>query len=454
MLIEIRVPQLGESVAEATVGNWLKQPGAAVAEGDVLVELETDKVLVEVPASEAGVIAEILQASGAIVGVGDVLCKIDPDARAARQPEQAAPAEPASGTAAQPERPASRPAPEPSSAAEARSAAAAATRSAPQTPAAASLTPSARRMVAEHGLEAGNISGSGRHGQVTKGDVIDFMERSQPRAQSAATPAAEQTAQPRPQPADAARPQPATPRPTRPGPTEPGERETRVKMSRLRQRIAERLVEAQQTAAILTTFNEVDMTAVMELRGRYKESFQSKHGVALGFMSFFAKACIEALRAFPAVNAEIQGDEIVYKHYYDIGLAVGTERGLVVPIVRDAHRKRFIEIELELAELAKRAREGKLTLEELTGGTFTISNGGVYGSMLSTPILNPPQSGILGMHNIVKRPVVVNDQIVARPMMYLALSYDHRLIDGREAVQFLVRVKQVIEDPARMLLEI
>jgi 2-oxoglutarate dehydrogenase E2 component (dihydrolipoamide succinyltransferase) len=233
-----------------------------------------------------------------------------------------------------------------------------------------------------------------------------------------------------------------------------GGRETRVKMSRLRQRIAERLVQAQQTAAILTTFNEVDMSAVLELRTRYKESFQSKYGIGLGFMSFFTKACIDALRAYPAVNAEIQGDEIVYKNYYDIGVAVGTERGLVVPVVRDADRKRFIEIEQELADLGKRAREGKLAVEELTGGTFTISNGGVYGSMLSTPILNPPQSAILGMHNITKRAVVINDQVAVRPMMYLALSYDHRIIDGREAVQFLVRVKQAIEDPARMLLEI
>jgi 2-oxoglutarate dehydrogenase E2 component (dihydrolipoamide succinyltransferase) len=422
MLIEIRVPPLGESITDATVGNWLKQPGESVAEGDVLAELETDKVMLEVPAAEAGVLKEIVQASGAIVHAGDVLARIDTGvgvAKAAAAAPRVAPA-----PAAAPAKPAAAPQPA------ARAAVAA---SAPVPP----PMPAAQRMIAEVGVEAAAIAGSGRHGQVTKGDVIDFMERAPQRISAAGGAGQATAAAPRPAPA-------AT----------PGARETRVKMSRLRQRIAERLVQAQQTAAILTTFNEVDMSAVLELRAKYKESFQAKYGIGLGFMSFFTKASIDALRAFPAVNGEIQGDEIVYKNYYDIGVAVGTERGLVVPVVRDADRKRFIEIEQELADLGKRAREGKLSVEELTGGTFTISNGGVYGSMLSTPILNPPQSAILGMHNITKRAVVINDQVAVRPMMYLALSYDHRIIDGREAVQFLVRVKQAIEDPARMLLEI
>jgi len=296
-------------------------------------------------------------------------------------------------------------------------------------------------MVAQHGLDPAGISGTGRRGQITKGDVIDFVER---RAQR---PAAEP---PVSRPASQTAAQSAAQ--TVPGGADG--RENRVRMSRLRQRIAERLVEAQRTAAILTTFNEVDMSAVMALRAKYKEAFREKYGIAIGFMSFFTKACIEALQEYPTVNAEIDGEDIVYKNYYDIGVAVSTERGLVVPIVRDADRKRYIEIELEIAELAKRARERKLSVDDLTGGTFTISNGGVYGSMLSTPILNPPQSAILGMHNITQRAVVVDDQVVARPMMYLALSYDHRIVDGREAVQFLVRVKEVIEDPTRILLEI
>jgi 2-oxoglutarate dehydrogenase E2 component (dihydrolipoamide succinyltransferase) len=431
MEIEIQVPQLGESITEATVSAWLKSAGDAVGEGDILVELETDKVMVEVPAVQAGVLTEVLKAEGEQVTIGEVLGKIDTDASAQPKPEAERPAAPPA-PAPEPAEVVGAPAPPdvtaqplPGPAAAAGPAAAGAANTA--------LTPAVQRMVEQNALNPARIPGTGRRGQVTKGDVVDFMERAAQRGGAAPAPAA-------PPASGAARAM--------------GEREQRVPMSRLRQRIAERLVEAQRTAAILTTFNEVDMSAVMALRNKYKDSFREKYGIALGFMSFFSKAAIEALRAFPAVNAEIEGQEIVYKNYYDIGVAVGTEKGLVVPVVRDADALRFIEIEQEIARLAQRAREGKLGLEELTGGTFTISNGGIYGSMLSTPILNPPQSGILGLHNIVKRAVVRDDEVVVRPMMYLALSYDHRIIDGREAVQFLVKVKECIEDPARMLLEI
>jgi 2-oxoglutarate dehydrogenase E2 component (dihydrolipoamide succinyltransferase) len=328
--------------------------------------------------------------------------------------------------------------------------------------------PAVRRLAEEHRLDLAAIPGTGRRGQVTKEDVVIYLDKARAPARLAEDPAQAQAERPQavpPSPAPAepaaqaqratrAAPAPAeTPRPAAPL-RAPGEREERVKMSRLRVRIAERLVEAQQTAAILTTFNEADMSAVLALRARYKEETKARYGISLGFMSFFTKACVEALKAFPNVNAELDGDELVLKHHYDIGVAVGTERGLVVPVVRDAERKRFIEIEQEIAGLAGKARDNKLTLEELSGGTFTISNGGIYGSMLSTPILNPPQVAILGMHNIVKRAVVVDDQVVVRPMMFLALSYDHRIIDGREAVQFLVKVKQGIEDPSRLLLEL
>jgi len=414
MQIEIIVPQMGESITEATVGLWRKAKGEAVAEGDVLVELETDKVMVEVPAVKAGVLMEILQKEGATVHVGDLLGKLDTEAKAT----------PGAKSAGQPAASAPKTAPKPASPPAAAAAPA---------PARAPAGPAAARLAAERGVDLQQVPATGPSGRVTKEDIVNFAE-ARPAAPSApARPVAPRA--------------PAAARPT-------GEREERVKMTRLRQRIAERLLQAQQTAAILTTFNEVDMSAVMELRNRYKDETEKKYGMRLGFMSFFTKAVIEALRAFPAVNAEISGDEIIYKHFYDIGVAVGSERGLVVPVVREADKKRFIEIEIEIAELGKKARENKLTVDDLTGGTFTISNGGVFGSMLSTPILNPPQSAILGMHNIVKRAVVVNDQIVVRPMMYLALSYDHRLIDGREAVQFLVKVKQCIEDPARILLEL
>ncbi|HKJ00469.1 MAG TPA: 2-oxoglutarate dehydrogenase complex dihydrolipoyllysine-residue succinyltransferase [bacterium] len=429
MQVEIVVPQMGESISEATVASWLKAKGERVAEGDVLVELETDKVMVEVPAAESGILQDIHKGTGETVTVGDILGLIETEGAGAAAPAGNG------GTPAQ----APAPAPPPKPAPAAATAAPAAQAEAPRSQA---VGPAARRLAAEQGVDIGQVPGTGPRGQVTKADVQHAGET--------ARPAAEPTRQAPPTAPPAAAPRPVAAAPTR----APGEREERVKMTRLRQRIAERLVEAQQTAAILTTFNEVDMSATMAMRSKYKDAFREKYGIALGFMSVFTKACIEALKAFPAVNGEIRGDEIIYKHYYDIGVAVGTERGLVVPVVRDADRKSFIEIELEIAELARKARENKLTMDDLTGGTFSISNGGIYGSMLSTPILNPPQVAILGMHNIVKRAVVVDDEVVVRPMMYLALSYDHRIIDGREAVQFLVRMKECIEDPARILLEI
>ena len=430
MQIEIVVPEMGESISEGTVSSWLKAPGDTVAEGDVVVELETDKVMVEVPAPEGGVLKEIRKQADETVGVGDVLGLIDTEgaagAGAGSAPEKAPPA----------------PTPE-----------------APPAPAAAptdgggaasrALGPAARKLAEEQGVDPAQATGSGPRGQVTKADVA---------AQAAGKGRSSQGVVPPREPISsdaAASPSAPTPPPMASrAQGEPKEREERVKLSRLRQRIAERLVEVQQTAAILTTFNEVDMTEVMAVRGRYKEIFREKYGVAIGFMSFFTKACIEALKAFPAVNAELSGDEIVYKNYYDIGVAVGTERGLVVPVVREADLRSFIGVEMEIAALAKKARDNKLGMDDLTGGTFTISNGGIYGSMLSTPILNPPQVGILGMHNIQQRPMVVDGEIKVRPMMFLALSYDHRIIDGREAVQFLIRVKECIEDPARILLEI
>lgn len=438
MQVEIVVPEMGESISEATVSSWLKSQGDQVAVGEVLVELETDKVMVEVPASEGGILQEIRKADGETVTVGDILGLIQTDgagagdgggpAQAEARSEPQTPAAPAQAAIAGP--------------------AAAVEPPAPRGGRSAAIAPSARRLAEEHGVDLSQVEGSGPRGQITKEDVAGFVQRAaspQP-APGRQAPEVLPVAQAR-----RAREVPVAPA----GPPRPPEaREERVKMSRLRQRIAERLVQAQQTAAILTTFNEVDMSAVMALRAKYKESFQKKYGMALGFMSFFTKSCVEALKAFPAVNAELSGDEIVYKYYYDVGVAVATERGLVVPVVRDADSKSFIAIELEISELARKARENKLSLDELTGGTFTISNGGIYGSMLSTPILNPPQVGILGMHNIVKRAMVVGDEVTVRPMMYLALSYDHRLIDGREAVQFLVRVKESIEDPARILLEV
>lgn len=426
MTTKIRVPQLGESVVEATVGQWLKQVGDPVEIGDVLVELETDKVDVEVGAEAAGVLAAIERQQGEDVAVGDVLGAIDENgaALAATEEEETAAAE--ETTAAQPET-ASKAPPE--------------QRSAPAAEATIeAATPVARRMASAEGIDLAQISGSGPRGRVTKQDVAAHVSQAAP-----AEPQAREQ-EPEAKPSTAAQQAP-------PAPAAQDGREERERMSRRRRTIAQRLVEAQQTAAMLTTFNEIDMSAVMDMRKRRRDSFIERHDVKLGFSSFFVKAVVGALKAFPRLNAEIQGDEMVLKHYYDIGMAVGAEEGLVVPVIRDADRKTFAEIERDVQELAQKVRDGSLSLEDLRGGTFTITNGGVFGSMLSTPILNPPQVGILGLHKIVERPVVVDGEIVARPIMYVALTYDHRIVDGREAVQFLVRVKELIEDPEVLLLE-
>jgi 2-oxoglutarate dehydrogenase E2 component (dihydrolipoamide succinyltransferase) len=420
MATEIRVPTLGESVTEATVGTWFKKVGDAVAADEPIVELETDKVTLEVPAPSAGVIEKIEAKQGAVVGLGALLATINADAKAVATAAKAEPAptgKPDQKTSttkpinAGPEVPKPRPAAE-------QAARAAASEGA---------SPAAKKIMAERGVSPTN--GSGKDGRITKADALN-----------APTPAA---------------PAPAAPVTVRaPSPADDASREERVPMTRLRQTIARRLKEAQNTAAMLTTFNEVDMSAVMKLRSDYRELFEKKHGVKLGFMGFFVKACIQALREIPAVNAEIDGTDLVYKNYYHIGIAVGTEKGLVVPVVRDAQDKSLAEIEKGIADLGKRARDGQLQLSELQGGTFTITNGGIYGSLMSTPILNAPQSGILGMHKIQERPVVIGGKIEVRPMMYLALSYDHRIVDGREAVTFLVRVKESLEDPQRIVLDL
>jgi 2-oxoglutarate dehydrogenase E2 component (dihydrolipoamide succinyltransferase) len=436
MPVEIRVPPLGESVVEATVGRWSKKEGDSVRKDEVLVELETDKITVEVAAPADGTMGSVRKNEGDTVGVNEVLAVMEAGAAApAAQAGAAAPAqaEAQAGAAA----PAAAPA------------ASTATAEAPATPAGgdAPTSPAARAIAAEHGIDIASVQGSGPNGRVTKEDVLKRIEDGRAAAGAPARqPAAAQPAQPAAAPAAA--------KAATPAPAAKGDRpETRERMSRRRQTIARRLLEAQHGTASLTTFNEVDLHAVMELRKRRQDDFVKKHGIKLGFMSFFTKAVIGALKAFPRINAEIQGDEIVLKQFYDIGIAVGAEEGLVVPVVRNADRKTFAELEKEIAELGKRARDGKLTLDELQGGTFTITNGGVFGSMLSTPILNPPQVGILGMHNIVERPVVVNGEIVIRPIMYVALTYDHRIVDGSEAVRFLVTVKQMLEDPLNMLIE-
>jgi 2-oxoglutarate dehydrogenase E2 component (dihydrolipoamide succinyltransferase) len=408
--IEVRVPQLPESVADATLVAWKKQPGDAVSRDENLVDLETDKVVLEVPAPASGVLRELKAQNGATVTGGQLLAVIEEGL--ATSPATAAEVgrRPGEGSVA--------PAGEVKKDSD-------------------KLAPSVRRLVDEHKLAPAEIAGSGRDGRITKGDVLTHL-------------------------ADKSASQGATPSPalrvTSPavaGEASRGERgERRVPMTRLRARIAERLIQAQSTAAMLTTFNEVDLRAVNELRARYKERFEKEHGARLGFMSFFVKACVEALKRYPVVNASVDGNDIVYHEYYDIGVAVSTERGLVVPVLRDADQMSFGEVEKSVVGYATRARDGQLSLEELTGGTFTITNGGVFGSLLSTPILNMPQSAILGMHKIQERPVVVDGQVVVRPMMYLALSYDHRLIDGKEAVQFLVSVKESLEDPARLMLQI
>ncbi len=445
MPVEIRVPALGESVVDATVAAWRKREGEAVTQGEVLVELETDKVNLEVSAEQSGVLQKIVKQQGETVGVGEVLAVIGEGASSGASAQPAP--QPEATEAAQP--PAREPAKAPAEAAPSarqqsvKSASEAAPPQngldrAPSEPAAA--TPLARRIAAEHNVDLARVRGE--HGRVTKEDVLGYLEH-------AASPATQSAA---PQPAQASSVEAKPPQGASSG-AATARREERVRMSRRRQTIAQRLVQAQHAAAMLTTFNEVDMSAIMEVRKRRKDSFKERYGVSLGFMSFFTKAVVGALKAFPRLNAEIQGDEMVLKHYYDIGIAVGAEEGLVVPVVRDADRKSFAEIEREIADLAKRARDNTLSLADLQGGTFTITNGGVFGSLLSTPILNGPQVGILGMHKIEERPIALNGQVVIRPMMYVAVSYDHRIVDGREAVQFLVRVKELLEDPAALLLE-
>ena len=412
-MTEIRVPTLGESVTEATIGKWFKQPGDAVAVDEPLVELETDKVTIEVPAPAAGTLSEIAAKDGDTVAVGALLGQIKEGAGA---PTKAAPkAAPAAEA-----KPAAKPAPA----------------QPPKVAASdAPLAPSVRKMSAETGVDPAKVEGTGKDGRVTKGDMIAAIER----AAAAPTPVA--------QPAAAMHVRATSP-------ADDAAREERVKMTRLRQTIARRLKDAQNTAAMLTTFNEVDMGHVMGLRNSYKDLFEKRHGVKLGFMGFFVRACVQALKEIPAVNAEIDGTDLIYKNYYHIGVAVGTKKGLVVPVIRDCDHKSLAEIEKEIAAAGRRARDGQLKIEEMQGGTFTISNGGVYGSLMSTPILNAPQSGILGMHKIQERPMAVAGKVEVRPMMYLALSYDHRIVDGREAVTFLVRVKESLEDPARLVLDL
>jgi len=419
-LVEVKVPQLSESVAEATLLQWKKKPGDAVAMDEILIEIETDKVVLEVPAPAAGVLGEIIKGDGATVVSGEVIASVDTAGKAAA---------PASAPAAA-SAPAPAPTPKPAAAA---------------TPAAAAgvAMPAAAKRMADAGLPPGSVAGTGKDGRVTKGDVLGAL------ASGATAPA------PTPAPAAVAA-KPALPEVKAPLDLSglANRPEQRVPMSRLRQRVAERLVQSQSTAAILTTFNEVNMQPLMDLRNRYKDRFEKEHGVKLGFMSFFVKAAVAALKKYPVVNASVDGNDIVYHGYFDIGIAVGSPRGLVVPILRDADQMTFADIEKKIADYGKRAGEGKLALEELTGGTFSISNGGVFGSMLSTPIINPPQSAILGVHATKERAVVENGQVVVRPMNYLAMSYDHRIIDGREAVLFLVTVKECLEDPARLLLQV
>ena len=418
MAIEITVPTLGESVADATVARWIKKTGEAVAADEPVVELETDKVTLEVPAPAAGTLGEIIAAEGASVEVGASLAILNEGAVPAAAP--AAPASPAPEAAPAPAAPAA-----PAQAASALAAAA-------DLP----LSPAVRRLVEENNLNPAAIRGTGVDGRLTKADVLAHMKGA-PVASAVASAAAASAA-------------PAAPRQT-PRP-EDAAREERVPMSKLRQVIATRLKTAQNTAAMLTTFNEVDMSALMSMRADYRQEFEAAYGTRLGFMGIFVLASIQALQDFPAVNAEIDGTDIIYKNYYNIGVAVGTPQGLVVPVVRDAGAMNLAAIESQIADFGDRARNGKITPDDMAGGTFTISNGGVYGSLMSTPILNPPQSGILGMHKIEKRPVVIDDQVVIRPMMYLALSYDHRIIDGREAVSFLARIKELVEDPRRLVL--
>ncbi|HSJ47286.1 MAG TPA: 2-oxoglutarate dehydrogenase complex dihydrolipoyllysine-residue succinyltransferase [Gammaproteobacteria bacterium] len=407
MEVEVRVPTLPESVQDATLADWHKQPGDRVERDEVLVDLETDKVVFEVPAPQAGILREIRHERGATVKADEVIAVIEPGAAANESaPEAKAPATASTSARGQEQQ-----------------------------------GPAVRRLLEEYGLDAADIAPSGKDGRLTKADVLAHLEAAS-KPSSSPRPVSTLPVTP------AARPAPA------PEPSTAAEGVRRVPMSRLRARIAERMVQAQQTAAILTTFNEVNLQAVMDLRKRHREAFEKRHGVKLGFMSFFIKAAVEALKRFPIVNASVEGEEILYHDYYDIGVAVSTERGLVVPVLRGADRLGFADMEAGIADFAARARDAKLTMEDLDGGTFTITNGGVFGSLLSTPILNPPQSAVLGMHKIQERPVAEQGQVVVRPMMYLALSYDHRIIDGRDAVQFLVAMKENLEDPARLLLQL
>jgi 2-oxoglutarate dehydrogenase E2 component (dihydrolipoamide succinyltransferase) len=440
MTTEIRVPQLPESVADATLVAWHKQPGDAIKRDENLADLETDKVVLEVPAPANGVVREIRIQSGTVVTSGQVLAIIEEGAAAGAAGIPAAASATASSTAARASAPSVSVSQAPAANGGEPSTAAASAE------AAGKLSPSVRRLVEENKLDPGAIPGSGKDGRLTKSDVVDFLSKKQ------ATEAASSAGIPATAAAPAARAPAPTPAPAPVGRPAGARTEQRVPMTRLRQRIAQRLVEAQSTQALLTTFNEVDMTAVLELRARHKDRFEKDHGVKLGFMSFFVKASIEALKKFPVVNASVDGNEVIYHEYYDVGVAVSTDRGLVVPIVRDADIKSFATIEKEIADYAKKAREGSIAIEDLTGGTFTVTNGGVFGSLMSTPIVNAPQSAILGMHKTQERPMVVNGQIAIRPMMYLAVTYDHRIIDGREAVQFLVTIKECLEDPGRMLL--
>src|SRR5882762_9677844 len=418
-MTEIRVPTLGESVTEATIGRWFKKAGDAVAVDEPLVELETDKVTIEVPAPSAGTLGDIIAKDGETVAVGALLGQINDGAGAAAQPAAASAKAAAS----------------PPAAVAAASAAASASTTQRVPPADAPLAPSVRKISAESGLDAATVPGSGKDGRVTKGDMLAAIEK----AASAPTPIN--------QPAAAVQVR-------APSPADDAAREERVKMTRLRQTIARRLKDVQNTAAMLTTFNEVDMSHIMAMRAQYKDVFEKKHASKLGFMGFFTKACVQALKDIPAANAEIDGTDLIYKNYYHIGVAVGTDKGLVVPVVRDCDQKSIAEIEKAIADFGRRARDGQLKIDELQGGTFTITNGGIYGSLMSTPILNAPQSAILGMHKIQDRPVAIAGRVEIRPMMYLALSYDHRVIDGKEAVTFLVRVKESLEDPARLVLDL
>ncbi len=459
MSIEIRVPTLGESIVDATIASWLKKEGDTVQQGDALVELETDKVNVEVNAEQGGVLQKVVKQEGDTVAVGEVLGLIE-DSTSSSQETQASPngaketvAATTSISSPPQTAPAESVAPQPPSV----QAAPAQQPVQQQTSAEAQRPPSplARRIAAEHNVDIAQVRSTSPHGRITRDDVVNYLEQN-----------AQQPANPPVSSAPVAPPQEtapviATPAPRAttgngtgvPAPIAPRGREERIRISRRRQTIGQRLVEAQHTAAMLTTFNEVDMTAIMDVRNRRKDAFKERNGISLGFMSFFTKATVGALKAFPRLNAEIQGNEFVLKHYYDIGIAVGAEEGLVVPVLRDADSKSFAQIEREIGELAKKARASTLSLSELQGGTFTITNGGVFGSLLSTPILNAPQVGILGMHKIEQRPIALNGQVVIRPMMYLALSYDHRIVDGSEAVRFLVRIKELVEDPETLLLE-